>query len=1131
MKRATRRTCYLALGIFVTSLQGLSPLAAEEPTLARLSFWVPPERMAELEAMYEKQVVPVLKRHEFTESSHPRRPTADSVFSRLFEFRHPVEVSPKLEELWEDPAWRELRRNLGTAFATGDPDGLIAFESHLYQTPSGPGSTLEAGRGFRQDLWHTLGFKDGVHFGVHAILQDRVGHLWLGSAWNGISRYDGTHFTTFTEADGLVSNRVESILEDGNGNLWVGTGWGLSRYDGRQMENFSRADGLGGNLISCLFEDGNGHLWAGTDGGASRYDGTEWITYTRANGLAGDQVNAILEDRQRQLWFATGGGVSRYNGAEWITYTYADGLGNDTVLSLVEDDQGILWAGTEKGASYFASDRFIPVEELGGEEISAIAADDQGQLWFGTGVNGVHRFDGNEWTEFTVTDGLAGDQVYTIVVDRQGQLWFGTITGLSRYDQGTMAHFTTADGLANNGVLSILEDRHGNLWFGTLDGVSRYDGTTFTSLEPLAGWAVWAMVEDRDGNLWFGDGRGKGRMGAMRYDGTRFTRFTREDGLADDNVRSIFEDRQGRLWFSSRNESGLSRFDGENWVYFTKTDGLGGNEVENMLEDRHGNLWFATFSEGVSRFDGESWVRFSEPDGLPSQYVKGILEDRQGQLWFSTFGGGISRYDGQTFTNFTMEDGLAYDLVYPMLEDRRGQLWFGTYGGGISRYDGRLFQSLSRQDGLIFDAVHALLEDRNGDIWIGTEGGITCYRSSQTLPQVRLQAVIADRRYEPDGDIQIPASQKLVVFEFQGSSLTTSSERMAYMYRLKGRDPEWMPVYAGRVAYEDLPVGEYTFQVKAVDRDLNYSEPARVWIAIRPPHAQWALATGLGLALIGLVAASGYALKKRREQRRAEQALMRELEEELQTARKLQMSLMPESTPDIPGLDVAGRCFPVNHVCGDFFQYFVRNGSLSICMADVTGHAMEAAVPVMMFSGILETEMRLAHPLDELFGHLNQTLHDKLDRRTYVCFTMGELQIRDPQNDSAPLDSSTRRLRLSNCGCPYPYHYQAAHREVVELQMDAYPLGIRPETEYQVIETQLNPGDCLVFCSDGIIEAGNAQEEIFGFERTEEAIRQGCREGQSAEELIDRLIGAVKAFTGDTPQGDDMTIVVLKVDA
>jgi len=77
-------------------------------------------------------------------------------------------------------------------------------------------------------------------------------------------------------------------------------------------------------------------------------------------------------------------------------------------------------------------------------------------------------------------------------------------------------------------------------------------------------------------------------------------------------------------------------------------------------------------------------------------------------------------------------------------------------------------------------------------------------------------------------------------------------------------------------------------------------------------------------------------------------------------------------------------------------------------MADVTGHAMEAAVPVMMFSGVLKTEMRFGAPLEQLFCHLNRTVHDSLDSRTYVCFTMGEL------------DVAGRRFRLANAACPYP---------------------------------------------------------------------------------------------------------------
>jgi len=251
----------------------------------------------------------------------------------------------------------------------------------------------------------------------------------------------------------------------------------------------------------------------------------------------------------------------------------------------------------------------------------------------------------------------------------------------------------------------------------------------------------------------------------------------------------------------------------------------------------------------------------------------------------------------------------------------------------------------------------------------------------------------------------------------------------------------------------------------------------------------------------------------------AQKNLIDELEEELQTAHTLQMGLMPTESPQIEKFDITGRCIPANHVGGDFFQYFLKDDKIAVCMADVTGHAMEAAVPVMMFSGVLNTEMGYDHSVEQLFSKLNRTMHQSLDKRTYVCFAMIEL------------DLAQRRFQLANSGCPYPFHYRASTNDVTELQVDAYPLGVRAETTYSAIETSLEAGDYLVFCSDGIIEAQNAQEEMFGFEQTEATVQMACSEGLSSGALIDRLIGKVQEFAGDEPQGDDMTCVVLRVEA
>jgi serine phosphatase RsbU (regulator of sigma subunit) len=162
---------------------------------------------------------------------------------------------------------------------------------------------------------------------------------------------------------------------------------------------------------------------------------------------------------------------------------------------------------------------------------------------------------------------------------------------------------------------------------------------------------------------------------------------------------------------------------------------------------------------------------------------------------------------------------------------------------------------------------------------------------------------------------------------------------------------------------------------------------------------------------------------------------------------------------------------------------------------------MEAAIPLLIFNGILESQMELGGDMETLFPRLNRSLCRSLPKRTYICLSMVELE---------PI---TRILRFSNGGCPYPYHYIAASGDIVELQVDAYPLGVRAETDYPVIEAQLSLGDRIVFCSDGIIEAENSQKDL------------------TAPQLLDHLINEVKTFTGETPQGDDQTVVILAVEA
>ena len=249
-------------------------------------------------------------------------------------------------------------------------------------------------------------------------------------------------------------------------------------------------------------------------------------------------------------------------------------------------------------------------------------------------------------------------------------------------------------------------------------------------------------------------------------------------------------------------------------------------------------------------------------------------------------------------------------------------------------------------------------------------------------------------------------------------------------------------------------------------------------------------------------------------------AYQEKMEKELQTAHDLQMGLMPTEPPLLEGFQVAGRCIPAGQVGGDLFQYFPSSeGGLALALADVTGHAMQAAIPVVLFSGLLEVQMEQGGSLEELFARLNRSVHRLLDSRTLVCFAL------------ARLDPGSRCLRLGNGGCPPPYHFRAGTGQVVEVKVgQAYPLGVRPDTLYPSLKVPLETGDRVVFFSDGIVEAENEQGEMFGFERLGEVIRQGGAAGVGAEELLGRILGEVRAFAGEATQKDDQTVVVLGVE-
>lgn len=300
--------------------------------------------------------------------------------------------------------------------------------------------------------------------------------------------------------------------------------------------------------------------------------------------------------------------------------------------------------------------------------------------------------------------------------DKAGNIWFGTTgEGVYRYDGELFTNFTVKDGLSNNFVWSIFEDKTGNLWFGTSDGACRYNGKNFTSIpisvikgsnlpknkisvdsygNPSEENAVWDIFQDKNGKFWFGT-----TDGVYRYDGMYFTRFLHNDSVINNSdiqikkVERILEDKTGNIWFSGRNNEGVFRFDGKSLTSF-KPDGK--NWLWPVLEDQAGNIWFSNWST-VYRYDGKTFTNLTKRDDSCNNGSTCMMQDKNGNIWCGNDGanGGLCRYDGKSFTHFTTKEGLINNSVWCIVEDKAGNLWVGTRGMGLCRYDGEKFTGFS----------------------------------------------------------------------------------------------------------------------------------------------------------------------------------------------------------------------------------------------------------------------------------------------------------------------------------------------------------------------------------------------------------------------------------------------------
>ena len=240
----------------------------------------------------------------------------------------------------------------------------------------------------------------------------------------------------------------------------------------------------------------------------------------------------------------------------------------------------------------------------------------------------------------------------------------------------------------------------------------------------------------------------------------------------------------------------------------------------------------------------------------------------------------------------------------------------------------------------------------------------------------------------------------------------------------------------------------------------------------------------------------------------------RRMDRELRVAGTIQEQLLPERAPQIEGFDIAAASVPCSQVGGDFYDFIpLRDQRTVLVIADVAGKGVPGALLMASARAGLRAHLESVTEPHEVVRRLNLNLcHDARSGQFVSLFC-------------AVLDEERRILSYTNAGHNPPLVVRGG--ELLRLEEGGLVLGADDEETYEEGSLSLQPGDVVVFYTDGVTEALNAEDEIFGTVRLLEVVRGWA--GTDAETIISRIRRSIREFTRATPQSDDITLVVLRV--
>jgi sigma-B regulation protein RsbU (phosphoserine phosphatase) len=247
-----------------------------------------------------------------------------------------------------------------------------------------------------------------------------------------------------------------------------------------------------------------------------------------------------------------------------------------------------------------------------------------------------------------------------------------------------------------------------------------------------------------------------------------------------------------------------------------------------------------------------------------------------------------------------------------------------------------------------------------------------------------------------------------------------------------------------------------------------------------------------------------------------EQAARQRIEHDLDIAREIQRGLLPTSKPNVPGYELAGWSLAADKTGGDYYDWqTLSEGKTLVTLADVSGHGVGPALVTAVCRAYVRASFAAGREFVLLMNQLNDLMIGDLPENRFVTFA------------AALIDPPEPRVQMISAGHGPIFHYVAGKRSLTEYDANDVPLGVMAQTNYgPAVVIDMQPGDMLLFITDGFFEWAREDGQDFGLQRLREAVIEGA--DVPLERMISGIYEKVKSFVAGAAQADDMTAVVIR---